>query len=77
MSAMLAAGLAASAQTQEALRVKEGCFDFLPKHLTTTGQVTPYSVIGGSDSQVGVGRIYNLQRVFQQGQEFYLSSSHI
>jgi len=55
MSAMLCVGLAASAQTQEALRVKEGFFDFLPKHLTTTGQVTPYSAIGGSDSQVEGG----------------------
>ena len=38
--------LAASAQISEVTKVKGDGFDFIPKSLTTTGVITPYSTIG-------------------------------
>ena len=38
--------LAASAQVSEVTKVKGDGFDFIPKSLTTTGVITPYSTIG-------------------------------
>ena len=38
--------LAASAQVSEVTKVKGGGFSFIPKSLTTTGVITPYSTIG-------------------------------
>lgn len=45
-SAFAALALAASAQTQEVLKVKGDGFRFLTKGLTTEGKVIPYSTIG-------------------------------
>ena len=61
MSAMLAVGLAASAQTQEALKVKSDGFYFMQKNLTTIGKATPYSTIGTeySSNQLAEFTVYN------------------
>ena len=38
--------LAASAQVSEVTKMKGDGFGFIPKSLTTTGVITPYSTIG-------------------------------
>ena len=45
-SAFAVMALAASAQVSEVTKVKGEGFDFIPKSLTTTGVITPYSTIG-------------------------------
>lgn len=45
-SAFAVMALAASAQISEVTKVKGDGFDFIPKGLTTTGVITPYSTIG-------------------------------
>ena len=45
-SALAVMALAASAQVSEVTKVKGGGFGFIPKSLTTTGVITPYSTIG-------------------------------
>ena len=45
-SAFAVMALAASAQVSEVTKVKGEGFDFIPKSLTTTGIITPYSTIG-------------------------------
>lgn len=45
-SAFAVMALAASAQVSEVTKVKGDGFDFIPKSLTTTGVITPYSTIG-------------------------------
>lgn len=45
-SALAVMALAASAQVSEVTKVKGGGFSFIPKSLTTTGVITPYSTIG-------------------------------
>lgn len=45
-SAFAVMALAASAQISEVTKVKGDGFDFIPKSLTTTGVITPYSTIG-------------------------------
>ena len=45
-SAFAVIALAASAQISEVTKVKGDGFDFIPKSLTTTGVITPYSTIG-------------------------------
>ena len=45
-SALAVMALAASAQVSEVTKVKGDGFDFIPKSLTTTGVITPYSTIG-------------------------------
>lgn len=45
-SAFAVMALAASAQISEVTKVKGDGFDFIPKNLTTTGVITPYSTIG-------------------------------
>ena len=46
VSAFAVMALAASAQISEVTKVKGDGFDFIPKSLTTTGVITPYSTIG-------------------------------
>ena len=45
-SALAVMALAASAQVSEVTKMKGDGFDFIPKSLTTTGVITPYSTIG-------------------------------
>lgn len=45
-SALAVMALAASAQVSEVTKVKGNGFSFIPKSLTTTGVITPYSTIG-------------------------------
>ena len=49
-SAFAVMALAASAQISEVTKVKGDGFDFIPKNLTTTGVITPYSTIGVESS---------------------------
>ena len=55
--------LAASAQVSEVTKVKGDGFDFIPKSLTTTGIITPYSTIGveyhGNDNQTAEFTVYD------------------
>ena len=45
-SALAVMALAASAQVSEVTKMKGDGFGFIPKSLTTTGIITPYSTIG-------------------------------
>ena len=55
--------LAASAQVSEVTKVKGDGFGFIPKSLTTTGVITPYSTIGveyhGNDNQTAEFTVYD------------------
>lgn len=55
--------LAASAQVSEVAKMKGDGFFFIPKSLTTTGVITPYSTIGvehyGSDNQTAEFTVYD------------------
>ena len=55
--------LAASAQVSEVTKVKGDGFDFIPKSLTTTGIITPYSTIGvenhSNDNQTAEFTVYD------------------
>ena len=62
-SALAVMALAASAQVSEVTKVKGDGFDFIPKSLTTTGVITPYSTIGvenhSNDNQTAVFTVYD------------------
>ena len=61
-SAFAVMALAASAQISEVTKVKGDGFDFIPKSLTTTGVITPYSTIGvehNSSNQTPEFTVYN------------------
>ncbi len=62
-SAFAVMALAASAQVSEVTKVKGDGFGFIPKSLTTTGVITPYSTIGvehyGSDNQTAEFTVYD------------------
>ena len=55
--------LAASAQVSEVTKMKGDGFGFIPKSLTTTGIITPYSTIGveyhGNDNQTAEFTVYD------------------
>ena len=55
--------LAASAQVSEVTKVKGDGFSFIPKSLTTTGVITPYSTIGveyhSNDNQIAEFTVYD------------------
>ena len=54
--------LAASAQVSEVTKVKGDGFGFIPKSLTTTGVITPYSTIGvehGDENQNAEFTVYD------------------
>lgn len=62
-SAFAVMALAASAQVSEVTKVKGDGFSFIPKSLTTTGVITPYSTIGveyhGNDNQTAEFTVYD------------------
>lgn len=62
-SALAVMALAASAQVSEVTKMKGDGFDFIPKSLTTTGIITPYSTIGvenhSNDNQTAVFTVYD------------------
>ena len=62
-SALAVMALAASAQVSEVTKMKGDGFDFIPKSLTTTGIITPYSTIGveyhGNDNQTAEFTVYD------------------
>ena len=62
-SAFAVMALAASAQVSEVTKVKGEGFGFIPKSLTTTGVITPYSTIGveyhGNDNQTAEFTVYD------------------
>ena len=62
-SAFAVMALAASAQVSEVTKVKGDGFGFIPKSLTTTGVITPYSTIGveyhGNDNQTAEFTVYD------------------
>ena len=71
-SAFVVIALAASAQISEVTKVKGDGFDFIPKSLTTTGVITPYSTIGvenNSSNQTPEFTVYdasfNVEKTFQ------------
>lgn len=72
VSAFAVIALAASAQISEVTKVKGDGFDFIPKSLTTTGVITPYSTIGvenNSSNQTPEFTVYdasfNVEKTFQ------------
>ena len=62
-SAFAVMALAASAQVSEVTKMKGDGFGFIPKSLTTTGVITPYSTIGveyhGNDNQTAEFTVYD------------------
>lgn len=62
-SAFAVMALAASAQVSEVTKVKGDGFGFIPKSLTTTGVITPYSTIGvehhNNDNQIAEFTVYD------------------
>ena len=62
-SALAVMALAASAQVSEVTKMKGDGFYFIPKSLTTTGIITPYSTIGveyhGNDNQTAEFTVYD------------------
>ena len=61
-SALAVMALAASAQVSEVTKVKGDGFGFIPKSLTTTGVITPYSTIGvehGDENQNAEFTVYD------------------
>lgn len=62
-SAFTVMALAASAQVSEVTKMKGDGFGFIPKSLTTTGIITPYSTIGvenhSNDNQTAVFTVYD------------------
>ena len=62
-SAFAVMALAASAQVSEVAKMKGDGFGFIPKSLTTTGVITPYSTIGveyhGNDNQTAEFTVYD------------------
>ena len=63
-SALAVMALAASAQVSEVTKMKGDGFGFIPKSLTTTGVITPYSTIGveyhGNDNQTAEFTVYDV-----------------
>ena len=62
-SALAVMALAASAQVSEVTKMKGDGFGFIPKSLTTTGVITPYSTIGveyhSNDNQTAEFTVYD------------------
>lgn len=63
VSAFTVMALAASAQVSEVTKMRGDGFGFIPKSLTTTGIITPYSTIGveyhGNDNQTAEFTVYD------------------
>lgn len=81
-SAFAVMALAASAQISEVTKVKGDGFDFIPKGLTTTGVITPYSTIGveyhGGSNQISEFTVYdasfNVEKTFQYDPRVFKSN---
>lgn len=82
VSAFAVMALAASAQISEVTKVKGDGFDFIPKGLTTTGVITPYSTIGveyhGGSNQISEFTVYdasfNVEKTFQYAPRVFKSN---
>ena len=81
VSAFAVMALAASAQISEVTKVKGDGFDFIPKGLTTTGVITPYSTIGvenNSSNQTPEFTVYdasfNVEKTFQYAPRVFKSN---
>jgi opacity protein-like surface antigen len=81
-SAFAVMALAASAQISEVTKVKGDGFDFIPKGLTTTGVITPYSTIGveyhGGSNQISEFTVYdasfNVEKTFKYDPRVFKSN---
>ena len=80
-SAFAVIALAASAQISEVTKVKGDGFDFIPKGLTTTGVITPYSTIGvenNSSNQIPEFTVYdasfNVEKTFKYDPRVFKSN---
>lgn len=81
-SAFAVMALAASAQISEVTKVKGDGFDFIPKGLTTTGVITPYSTIGveyhGGSNQISEFTVYdasfNVEKTFKYDPRIFKSN---
>ena len=77
--------LAASAQVSEVTKVKGDGFDFIPKSLTTTGIITPYSTIGvenhSNDNQTAEFTVYdasfNVAKTFSYEPKVFTAKSMV
>lgn len=81
VSAFAVMALAASAQISEVTKVKGDGFDFIPKGLTTTGVITPYSTIGvenNSSNQTSEFTVYdasfNVEKTFNYDPRVFKSN---
>lgn len=82
VSAFAVMALAASAQISEVTKVKGDGFDFIPKNLTTTGVITPYSTIGveyhGGSNQISEFTVYdasfNVEKTFKYDPRVFKSN---
>ena len=84
-SALAVMALAASAQVSEVTKVKGDGFDFIPKSLTTTGIITPYSTIGvenhSNDNQTAEFTVYdasfNVAKTFSYEPKVFTAKSMV
>lgn len=84
-SAFAVMALAASAQVSEVTKVKGDGFDFIPKSLTTTGIITPYSTIGvenhSNDNQTAEFTVYdasfNVAKTFSYEPKVFTAKSMV
>ena len=85
VSAFTVMALAASAQVSEVTKVKGDGFDFIPKSLTTTGIITPYSTIGvenhSNDNQTAEFTVYdasfNVAKTFSYEPKVFTAKSMV
>lgn len=84
-SALAVMALAASAQVSEVTKVKGDGFGFIPKSLTTTGVITPYSTIGveyhSNDNQTAEFTVYdasfNVAKTFSYEPKVFTAKSMV
>lgn len=84
-SALAVMALAASAQVSEVTKVKGDGFGFIPKSLTTTGIITPYSTIGveyhSNDNQTAEFTVYdasfNVAKTFSYEPKVFTAKSMV
>ena len=85
VSAFTVMALAASAQVSEVTKMKGDGFGFIPKSLTTTGIITPYSTIGveyhGNDNQTAEFTVYdasfNVAKTFSYEPKVFTAKSMV
>ena len=85
VSALAVMALAASAQVSEVTKMKGDGFGFIPKSLTTTGIITPYSTIGveyhGNDNQTAEFTVYdasfNVAKTFSYEPKVFTAKSMV